>query len=113
MRIGQANFDCDYAYFRAVEATEFIYTDSSGGITTRDEDLAGEATCVRRRGTFALSEERIMLYDSTAVYNAVATSTTKADDGSSRTRRWRFTDVLIWREGRWQLVAGHSSLIRN
>jgi hypothetical protein len=27
------------------------------------------------------------------------------------TRRSRFTDVFVWRDRRWQLVAGHSSRI--
>ena len=37
-------------------------------------------------------------------------------DGTGRDRKpvhrlSRFTDVFVWRDGRWQIVAGHSSRI--
>ncbi len=112
-RIGEANFACDYRFFAEVEAEEFIFTDSSGGITTRDEDLAGEAQCRRREGTYALSEERIMLYGGMAVYSAASTTTTASADGTPVVRRSRFTDVLVWRDNRWQLIAGHASRMRD
>ena len=53
-RIGDANFACDYKFFAAIEAPEFLFTDSRGGITTRAEDLAGESSCRPRRGTDVL-----------------------------------------------------------
>ncbi|MFN8573910.1 MAG: nuclear transport factor 2 family protein [Gemmatimonadaceae bacterium] len=109
-RIGQANFDCDYRFFAEVEADEFIFTDAGGGITTRAEDLAGESNCKRVAGTYALSDVRVMLYGASAVFNAIATTTTTRD-GAQVVRKQRFTDVLVWRAGRWQLVAGHSSRI--
>src|SRR5689334_1295165 len=37
--IGKANVQRDYAFFERVEADEFIFTDSGGGLTTRKEDL--------------------------------------------------------------------------
>ena len=109
-RIGQANFDCDYKFFAEVEADEFIFTDANGGITTRAEDLAGESSCKRTAGTYALSDVRVTLYGDAAVFNAIATTTTMRD-GTPVERKQRFTDVLVWRSARWQLVAGHSSRI--
>ena len=108
-RIGPANFDCDYRFFAEVEAAEFIFTDSRGVVTTRAEDLAGESTCRKSTGRYAIGDIRISIYDSVAVFNAVATTTTTAADGTPVVRRQRLTDVLVWRDRRWQLVAGHSS----
>ena len=110
-RIGQANFDCDYKFFAAVEAPEFIFTDPSGGVTTRDQDLAGEKDCRPRKGTYRLDDVRVTRYGDVVVFNALATTTVVKPGGDPAVRKQRFTDVLVWREGRWQLVAGHSSRV--
>ena len=110
-RIGQANFDCDYRFFAEVEAQEFIFTDPSGGVTTRAEDLAGEPGCRRRKGTYQLDEVRTTVIDSVVVFNALATTTVEQADSAPVVRRQRFTDVLVRRDGRWQLIAGHSSRV--
>jgi len=39
------------------------------------------------------------------------TITKKDKEGKVITRRSRFTDVFVWRDATWQLVAGHSSRI--
>src|SRR6185295_7410303 len=39
--IGRANIVRDYAFFERVEAEEFVFTDSNGGVTTKKEDLEG------------------------------------------------------------------------
>jgi Domain of unknown function (DUF4440) len=110
-RIGQANFECDYKFFASVEAPEFIFTNSAGGVTTRAEDLAGEKDCRPSKGTYQLDDVRIMTVGTVVVFNALATTTTMKPSGERLARTQRFTDVLVRRDGRWQLVAGHSSRI--
>ena len=39
--IGTANIKRDKAFFQRVEADEFIFTDSGGGLTTKAENVAG------------------------------------------------------------------------
>ena len=109
--ITRANQECDYAYFRQVEADEFIFTDGNGGVSTKAEDLAGEATCRRNTAyTQALDEVKVLVYDDVAVLNARQT-TSLTRNGEPVTRRARFTDVFVWRDGRWQLVSGQSTRI--
>ena len=110
-RIGQANFECDYKFFASVEAPEFIFTTAAGGLITRAEDLAGEKDCRPSKGTYRLDDVRIMTLDSVVVFNALATTTTTKASGEQLARTQRFTDVLVRREGRWQLVAGHASRV--
>src|SRR5262249_41971865 len=109
--IGRANRECDYAYFRQVEADEFIFTGANGAVTTRADDLAGEKDCRKRDYSQVIDEPRILFYGSVAVLNARNTITLKGKDGQPALHRSRFTDVFVWRSGRWQLVSGHSSRI--
>jgi hypothetical protein len=109
--IGRANRECDYAYFRQIEADEFIFTDANGAVTTRADDLAGEKDCQKRDYSQVIDEPRLLFYGSFAVLNARNIITTKGKDGQPVLHRSRFTDVFVWRSGRWQLVSGHSSRI--
>jgi len=62
-----------YEYFAKVEGEEFIFTDATGGITTRKQDLAGENDCHKFDGTYDLDETRVNLYGSAAVVTARVT----------------------------------------
>ena len=110
--IVQANFDCNYDLFRRVEADEFLFTDPKGNIITRADDLAGEKDCQKREATFELSDIHLNVYADTAVFNA-RLAIHRMKEGQPITSNSRFTDVLVWRDNRWQLVAGHSSRIGN
>ena len=109
--IGRANRECDYAYFRRIEADEFIFTDASGSVTTREQDLAGGKDCKKGDYTQTIDEPRLLFYGSVAVLSARSSVTLRSANGQPVTRRSRFTDVFVWRGGRWQLVSGHSSRI--
>ena len=110
-RIGEANFTCDYKFFAAVEAPEFIFTDSRGGLTTRAQDLAGESSCRPRKGAYVLDDVHVLHYGNVVVFNARATTTVPRDSGGPAVSRNRFTDVLVRRDTSWVLVSGHSSRI--
>jgi len=111
--IGQANIKRDKAFFERVEADEFIFTDSGGGTTTKAEDVAsldkpaGEFKLV----SYEVDEMKVMIYDKTAVVTGRATTKSQGKDREIISRS-RFTDVFVKRDGRWQIVAGHSSRIR-
>ena len=109
--IGRANFQCDYKLFDKVEAEEFIFTDASGNVSNKKEDMAGEKDCVKHDFTYDLDDFHVTLYDNTAVVTARVTITGTNKEGKPFTRQNRFTDVFVWRDGRWQLVAGHSTRI--
>jgi hypothetical protein len=112
--IGQANIRRDKPYFERIEADEFIFTDSGGGLTTKAEDVA---SLDKPAGDFKLvaydvDEMKVKVYGKTAVVWGRATSTYKSKD-KEMVSRTRFTDVFVKRDGRWQIVAGHSSRIPN
>jgi hypothetical protein len=109
-KIAVANNECDYDYFRRIEAKEFIFTDSAGQVSTRDEDLAGEKDCKKTDYKHEFDEPRLLRYPEVVVFNARHTISGQRN-GKDFRASIRFTDVFVWREGRWQLVAGHSSRI--
>ena len=113
--IGDANVRRDKAFFARVEADEFLFTDAGGGVTTKQEDVAsldqppGEFRLV----SYVPDEMKVYLYDKTAVvFGRVTTKGRSSKDGKEVTSQSRFTDVFVWRDCRWQIVAGHSSRIR-
>ncbi len=111
--IGEANIKREKAFFERIEADEFIFTDSGGGLTTKAEDVTsldkppGEIKLI----TYLVDEMKVYVYGKTAVVFGRVTTTSRGKDreiiGKSR-----FTDTFVQRDGRWQLVAGHSSRIR-
>lgn len=111
--IGQANIRRDKAFFERVEADEFIFTDSGGGITTKSEDVAsldkpeGEFKLV----TYDADDMKVSVYGNTAVVTGRVTTVSRGKDREV-TNRSRFTDVFVKRGRHWQIVAGHSSRIR-
>jgi ketosteroid isomerase-like protein len=109
--IARANRECDYRYFDRIEADEFIFTDARGGLTTKKEDLAGEKDCRKNGMTQSFDGVIVQPHGNWAVLSARATTAFVDPEGRSGTRQNRFTDVFVWRDGRWQLVAGHSSRI--
>ena len=109
--IGRANLECDYKYFDQVEAEDFIFTDAAGGVTDKKQDMAGEKDCHKTEATYDVDEAEVRLYVGTAVVTGRVTITRKNKEDKLVTRRSRFTDVFVWRDDRWQLVAGHSSRI--
>jgi len=112
--IGKANINADYAFFDRVEAEEFIFTDAGGGVTTKKQDLEGLKQPPNpdvKLVAYDVDDMSVRIYDETAVVTGRVT-TRRLIKGEASTSQSRFTDVFVWRDKRWQLVAGHSSRIR-
>jgi ketosteroid isomerase-like protein len=109
--IGRANLECDFKYFDRIEADDFIFTDAAGSVSTKKDDLAGEKDCHKFAGSYDLDQTEVRLYGNTAVVTSRVTITGTGRDRKPVNRHSRFTDVFAWRDGRWQIVAGHSSRI--
>lgn len=111
--IGDANVRRDKSYFERIEADEFIFTDSGGGLTNKTEDVgsfdkpAGDTKLI----TYTPDEMRVTVYGNTAVVTGRVTSVYRGPKGEA-TIRSRFTDVFVKKKGRWQIVVGHSSRLR-
>ena len=107
--IGRANLQCDYRYFERIEAEEFIFTDAAGNVSNKRQDLAGEKDCRKSDATYDIDDTDVRLYPLSAVVTGRVTITGKNKQGQVIARRSRFTDMFVWRDATWQLVAGHSA----
>lgn len=111
--IGKANVERDAAFFERVEADEFIFTDSGGGITLKKEDVdsvKAPANPDSKLLSYEVDDMKVSLYDDTAVVTGRVTQR-GINKGQEWTGQSRFTDVFVRRDKRWQIVAGHSSRI--
>ncbi len=78
----------------------------TNGKTWREKKIAANPML-----TYDIDDTDVRLYPLSAVVTGRVTITRKDKDGKVITRKSRFTDVFVWRDATWQLVAGHSSRI--
>jgi len=87
-------------------ADEFENWDIDGKLVDRSETLANALQ--HRRYHHKLSELHARVYGDVAYVRGIADA---IDAQRQATTRVRFTDVYVYRGGRWQCVAGHESLV--
>jgi len=110
--IGDANIRRDKAFFQRIEADECLFTGSDGSLTTKSEDVASvDQPPAATLTTYAPDSMRVEIYGLTAVVWGRITTGGHRRDGSAFQHRSRFTDVFVYRDGRWQLVSGQSSTL--
>jgi hypothetical protein len=111
--IGQANVRRDKVFFERIEADEFIFTDSAGGLTTKAEDVASldKPAGNLKLVSYEVDDVEVRVYGNAAVVTGRSTTVSKGKEREV-TSRSRFTDIFVKRGGRWKIVAGHSSRIR-
>jgi ketosteroid isomerase-like protein len=100
----------DTAFLQKLWADEYLSTDYEGITYTKSQDLANVSDKGTNMTSFALTDLKVHVYGDTAVVTGVNTTklTFKGKDDSGA---YRFTDVFVKRDGRWQVVATHASLV--
>jgi len=98
----------DTAFLQKLFADEYLSTDHEGTTSTKAQDLANVAQTTTT--SFALTDMKVHVYGDTAVVTGLNTlkATFKGKDISGA---YRFTDVFVKRDGRWQVVATQGSLV--
>ena len=108
-RLARAWLQKDRAYIECVLAAEWSVTQPDGSILTRAAVLGPFFDAVHME-TNTVDDVTVMLFGTTAVVRGqtVASGTLA---GAAVSARIRFTDVFVWRDGRWQAVASHASAL--
>ena len=110
-RIAQAWVNRDRAALEAILAPEWSVTDPSGHVLTRQQVLQQTFDSTDRRiDTMTVDDVEVRMYGDTAV----ATGRTQATGnyrGTAAVVVLRYTDVVVRRDGVWQVVASHGSFV--
>jgi ketosteroid isomerase-like protein len=110
-RIAQAWVNRDRAALEAILAPEWSVTDPSGHVLTRQQVLQQTFDSTDRRiDSMTVDDVEVRMYGDTAV----ATGRTQATgnyQGTAVVVVLRFTDVVVRRDGIWQVVASHGSFV--
>lgn len=101
----------DTAWFQRHLADELVLTTGrTGRVTNKAQEMADILAPTTGGGDDRLDDLRVQPYGNMAVATFRLTSS-GSDAGGPYQRTARYTEVWLFREGRWQLVASHSSLL--
>lgn len=93
----------DISYFEKLEAPDYIFIDPGGMVHTREEDLAIARSGDLKIESMNIDEMKVRVYGDTAVVTGQSTvkGSFKTHDISGK---YRWTDVFVKRNGKWQIV---------
>lgn len=106
----QAEIHHDAAAASAIMADTFISVDHHGKLLNKSQYLADLKDPSFKPQEISNSETNVYLYGDTAIVSS-AYRTRGTDDGKAFAHHGRFTDTWIKRDGKWQCVADHETLI--
>lgn len=101
----------DTAWFQRHLADELVLTTGrTGRVTNKAQEMADILAPTTGGGDDRLEDLRVQPYGNTAIATFRLTSS-GSDASGPYHRTARYTEVWLFRDGRWQLVASHSSLL--
>jgi ketosteroid isomerase-like protein len=101
----------DITFMEKLEAPDFLFIDPTGMVHTRDEDLAIARSGDLKIESMNIDEMKVRVYGDTAVVTGQSTvkGAFKTQDISGK---YRWTDVFVKRNGKWQLVNAQLTQVR-
>jgi len=109
-QIADATDKDDASALDTLWAPEFIWVGPIGQALTRVQRLAMIRSGREKSAGYTIDQEEIRIYGATAVVTFRST-VAGIIDGKDISSRRRVTNVLVNRDGRWQAVLQHSTLI--
>jgi ketosteroid isomerase-like protein len=100
----------DVKFVDSVLATEFVATYAEGGRADRAKELALAAEFNQQIDSSVLDEFIVHVYGDTAVVH-MTQHLTGPSKGKPLTLTFRYIDVFVLRDGRWQCVASQSTKV--
>ncbi len=91
-------------------APEWVFTAPDGAVQTRDQNWEMWKKGVIKVSALKLDEVKVTVYGNTAVAFVLDTETTTLD-GKDVSGQYRSTDVFVKRDGKWMVIATHSSKV--
>ena len=103
---GEALIQRDIPALEKLYATEYRFTDPFGVMNTREQDIASANSGDFVLTAFEISDVKVSVYGKVAVMTGLNRSQASFK-GMDASGEYRFTDVFVKRDGRWQVVTSH------
>ena len=100
----------DVPFIEKVLATEFVATYAEGQRADRDKELQNARDFSQQIDSSVLDEFIVRIYGDTAVVHFTQ-KLTGPSKGQPLTLTFRYVDVFVMRDGRWQCVASQSTRV--
>jgi ketosteroid isomerase-like protein len=108
---GEAVIKRDTAYLEKLYAAEYRFVDPGGGVADRAKDIGDTKAGVFKLSAFKLDEIKVHQYGIVVVVTG-SNALTATADGKDASGVYRFTDVFVKRDGRWQCVATQATRVQ-
>ena len=102
----------DKAHFESLFADDYASTGRAGKLTNKEEDITDIMSPDLVFLTSKTDDKNFRLYKNTAVETG-RFSTTGSYKGEPFSEEGRYTTTWVYRDGKWKIVADHTSLIPN
>jgi ketosteroid isomerase-like protein len=103
----------DAAEIEKILATEYLYTNEKGEIKNKAEDVAGYKDRKSKLASVETTDQKVRVIGNGA---AIETGTFRVKgtdkDGKPFDETERYTTTWVWRGGRWQIAADHTSTVK-
>ena len=107
---GEAIVRHDVDFLERIEADDYTYTGPDGALTHKADEIAGAKAAYVQIDSFKHTDIKVHVYgDSAVVTGATALKAKAGDIDLSGDFRW--TDVFVKQNGRWQVVASQATSI--
>ena len=108
----QASLKRDAAALQRFYADEYVFIDEDGVVTNRVNELKNLTSGEFRLESYKFDEMRVRLYGDVAIVTGRNTIKGRWQDiNRDISGPYRFTDVFVRRDGRWQCVSSQSSRV--
>ena len=101
----------DAAFIERVEDEAYVYTDATGNVAHKADDLAAARAGDVKIESFKLSDMKVQLHGGTAVVTG-QTTLAGSDHGGTLNGTYRWTDVFVRRpDGAWQVISSQATTV--
>jgi uncharacterized protein (TIGR02246 family) len=103
----------DAAAIERILADEYTYTNERGKVKNKAEDLTDYKTKPAKFEIFDTTDQKVrVIGNNVAVETGIVRFKGTSHDGKPFDSSERYTTTWVWRDGRWQVVADHTSEIK-
>ena len=101
----------DVAALERILADEYLFTNESGKVRNKAEDIAGYKSGDTKFEKAEIADQKVRVIGNGAAVETGTFHIKGANKGTPFDTVERYTTVWVWRGGRWQVVADHVSTV--